>query len=131
MNKLKLLLVSVVLLNACDNVAEKTFTPPASTLAPSPAGGWVGRWVGVEGLHLTVEKEEAAGEGHYLLTMQYGVDASDSGTFHGKATDKGIVFTRPDGEHLLRVGNGEATGLKWLANKQNCLLVQPGEGYCR
>ena len=28
-------------------------------------------------------------------------------------------------------GNGDAAGLKYLAGKQDCLVVKPGEGYCR
>ncbi len=31
---------------------------------------------------------------------------------------------------MLRAGDGEATGLKWLADK-DCLIVATGEGYCR
>ena len=72
-----------------------------------------------------------AGRGHYLLTMQYGLDADDLGTFKGEAAEDGIAFTRPDGPQLLRAGDGEATGLKWLADKKDCLIVDTGEGYCR
>lgn len=129
MKKKKFWLCGVILLSACNNVPEKSVTRPAP--AASPASGWSGKWVGVEGLTLTIKEEGKAGEGNYLLTMQYGLDASDSGTFHGKATEQGIVFTRPDGEHTLRAGDGKATGLKWLADKNNCLIVQQGEGYCR
>ena len=27
--------------------------------------------------------------------------------------------------------DGDATGLKYLAGKKDCLTVEPGEGYCR
>lgn len=128
------ILLSVLFLSACDNAAEKP-TATAAVEAPassaSPAAGWVGKWVGVEGLYLTIAKDEAAGEGNYLLTMQYSLDAGDKGTFKGKATAQGISFTRPDGEQTLRAGDGAATGLKWLAEKKDCLVVQQGEGYCR
>ncbi|MCF5367479.1 hypothetical protein, partial [Pseudomonas sp. PA-4-8C] len=109
---------------------------PASvqaTLVPEtpPTDKWVGKWIGVEGLHLTIAKDDSIGRGHYLLTMQYGLDADDAGTFKGEATDDGIAFTRPDGPQLLRAGDGAATGLKWLADKKDCLVVATGEGYCR
>ncbi|MGB9097997.1 hypothetical protein [Erwinia sp.] len=133
MKQLPLILLCVLMLSACDNAAEKP--APAASEAPSasssPAAGWVGKWVGVEGLSLTISKDEALGEGNYLLTMQYSLDATDKGTFKGKATPQGMTFTRPDGEHTLRAGDGAATGLKWLAEKKDCLVVQPGEGYCR
>ncbi len=88
---------------------------------------WVGRWTGVEGTYLVVSK--AAGDGKYRLEMQYTLD--DKGTFDGVATEGGITFTRPDGSYTLHATNGDATGLKYLAGKQDCLTVKTGEGYCR
>ncbi|MBP5979423.1 MAG: hypothetical protein KA748_04390 [Halomonas sp.] len=108
-----------------DTVAEQSQPPHEVT------DQWVGRWVGVEGLVLDVSQDDSAGPGHYLLEMQYGLDADQSGTFEGQATDEGISFSRDDGQQLLRAGDGEATGLKWLAEKEDCLVVQSGEGYCR
>ena len=67
----------------------------------------------------------------YLLTMKYGLDNDDAGTFKGEANEDGITFTRPDGPQQLSAGDGEATGLKWLADKKDCLIVDTGEGYCR
>lgn len=91
------------------------------------ADGWVGRWRGVEGLNLVIAKGEAPGT--YSLDMQYSLD--DKGVFVGTATAAGIAFTRPDGAQVLRPTDGDATGLKWLAGKKDCLTVKQGEGYCR
>ncbi|MEP9358223.1 hypothetical protein [Sphingomonas sp. KR3-1] len=90
-------------------------------------GDWVGRWKGVEGTYLKVSKGKDAGT--YKLEMQYTLD--DKGTFDGKGTNTGIAFTRPDGDHVLTPSDGDATGLKWLAGKKDCLTVKSGEGYCR
>lgn len=92
---------------------------------------WVGRWIGVEGLFLEISKDEPAGPGHYRLHMRYGLDADQIGTFEGQATAEGIRFNRGDGPQLLRAGDGEATGMKWLLEKEDCLVVATGEGYCR
>ncbi|MFB9866759.1 hypothetical protein [Vreelandella sulfidaeris] len=92
---------------------------------------WVGRWIGVEGLFLEISKDEPAGPGHYRLHMRYGLDADQIGTFEGQATAEGIRFNRGDGPQLLRAGDGEATGMKWLLEKEDCLIVATGEGYCR
>ncbi|MFF7708727.1 hypothetical protein [Pseudomonas sp. NPDC007930] len=110
------LLLSALLLGACSP------TPP-------PTDAWLGRWVGVEGLVLQIDPAADGKPGHYRLAMQYSLD--DHGTFDGQADGNAITFTRPDGAHQLVPGNGAATGLKWLADKQNCLVVQEGEGYCR
>lgn len=99
----------------------------ADATAVASADGWVGRWRGVEGLNLVIAKGDAPGR--YRLDMQYSLD--DKGVFEGRATDEGIAFERPDGAHVLRPTDGEATGLKWLADKKDCLTVASGEGYCR
>jgi hypothetical protein len=137
MKKFLFVLSALALLTACDQASKQAPKPaPPSvqaTLVPEtpPTDKWVGKWISVEGLHLTIAKDDSVGRGHYLLTMQYGLDADDSGTFKGEAAEDGIAFTRPDGPQLLRAGDGEATGLKWLADKKDCLIVATGEGYCR
>jgi hypothetical protein len=88
---------------------------------------WVGRWKGVEGTYLVVSKGKDAGT--YKLEMQYTLD--DKGVFDGRGSTEGIAFTRPDGDQTLRPSDGDATGLKWLAGKKDCLTVKTGEGYCR
>jgi hypothetical protein len=88
---------------------------------------WVGRWTGVEGTYLVVSNGDAPGR--YKLEMQYTLD--DKGSFDGTATADGIAFTRPDGAQTLRATDGDATGLKYLAGKKDCLTVKTGEGYCR
>lgn len=92
--------------------------------------GWIGKWIGVEGLVLTINKDPS-GPGRYRLANTYSLDPGATGVFAGTATQEGIVFTRPDGPKLLRATDGEATGLKYLADKKDCLTVAPGEGYCR
>lgn len=137
MKKILFVLSALALLTACNQASTPAPKPaPPSvqaTLVPEtpPTDKWGGKWIGVEGLHLTIVKDDSVGRGHYLLTMQYGLDADDSGTFKGEAAEDGIAFTRPDGPQLLRAGDGEATGLKWLADKKDCLIVATGEGYCR
>lgn len=101
----------------------------SSAAAPTNRDGWVGRWIGVEGLNLTVSKGKSAGL--YSLKMQYGTDEDMSGTFEGVGTAEGIAFVRPDGNQVLRASTGDDTGLKYLAGKTDCLKVKDGEGYCR
>ncbi|TKD50359.1 hypothetical protein [Sphingomonas baiyangensis] len=101
---------------------------PAGNAAIAVADGWVGRWTGPEGLALDIAADEAR-PGRYDLTMQYTLD--DRGEFTGTATPEGIAFTRRDGPQVLRASDGDGTGLKWLAGKQDCLRVRDGEGYCR
>lgn len=52
-------------------------------------------------------------------------------TFPATATAEGISFERDGVRESIRVTDGAATGMKWLADKSDCLTVKPGEGYCR
>jgi len=100
-------------------------TPNPSDTAPMEAE-YLGRWVGVEGMYLNVTKKPGGG---VSLDMQWDLD--HKGTFDGSVTAEGLRFTRDGVAETAVRTNGDATGLKYLAGKKNCLTVKPGEGYCR
>ena len=102
----------------------------ACTSEPAPApppDRLLGRWIGVEGMTLVVAAGTAPGR--YALDMQWDLD--HRGTFAGTANGQSIVFERGGVRETLRPSDGNATGLKYLAGKTDCLTVQIGEGYCR
>jgi len=101
----------------------------AGLVDPPAAEGWIGRWKGVEGLTLEIAADPAKRPGHYRLTDRYTLD--DKGVFDGVAKGDTIVFSRPDGPQVLREADGKDTGLKYLADKSDCLMVKSGEAYCR
>jgi hypothetical protein len=94
------------------------------TDAPLPTDAWVGTWTGVEGLRIDIEKVGAA----YKLHI---VNMDGEGDYSGVPDGEKIVFERAGKTETLTHGDGKATGLKWLADKTNCLVIQPGEGFCR
>ena len=97
---------------------------------PGKYDDWVGKWLGVEGTYLDIEKPQGEDEkADYVLTMQYDLD--HKGTFDGYSTQQGIAFSRNGDRYVLKKGSGDETGLKYLAGKQKCLIVKEGEGYCR
>jgi hypothetical protein len=93
-----------------------------------PAGAatdaWVGRWIGPEGTYL----ELAGANGVYEVTIK---DLDAARTFTGSAASDRIEFRRDGVTESIRATNCDATGMKWLAGKVNCLTIKPGEGYCR
>ena len=94
--------------------------------AALPTDGWVGKWIGVEGLVLDIQP---AGErGRYVLSVTL-LDGTKS--YEGTADGDAIRFTRDGRPESIRAATGDQTGLKWLAGKQNCLMIQQGEGFCR
>lgn len=70
----------------------------------------------------------SGGQGRYDITIQ-NLDGPRS--FTGRAAGEHIEFERNGQRETLRATDGQATGMKWLADKKDCLSVRPGEGYCR
>lgn len=103
-----------------------TATP---VMASVPTNAWVGRWVGPEGTFLEIANKDGLYSGRYTLTNRYSLDAQAS--FEALADRNSLVFTRNGTKLRLIAGSGDETGMKWLAGKTNCLIVAPGEGYCR
>lgn len=101
-------------------------SPPVVSHAPAkPATDqWVGQWNGPEGTFLQI----AGGGGQYEVTIR-NLDGPRS--FAGTAAGDRIEFERDGVKESVRATNGTATGMKWLAEKSNCLTVRAGEGYCR
>ena len=87
---------------------------------------WAGKWTGVEGMYVNIA---VADPGRYKLDMQSDLDTK--GSYDGEDGTDGIKFRRGEEELVLRRGSGDDTGLKYLADKTDCLVVKPGEGYCR
>jgi heat shock protein HslJ len=85
---------------------------------------WLGRWDGVEGTYLRLAKKGDK----YVVEIS---DLDGPKTFEGLGDGNRIQFTRDGKTEFISAGNGQATGMKWLADKKNCLLTRQGEGWCR
>ena len=101
-------------------------TPPASADSTQMEASYLGRWTGVEGMYLVVASKPGGG---VTLDMQWDLD--NKGMFDGSVTAEGLRFMRNGVAESAVHTDGEATGLKYLAGKQDCLTVKPGEGYCK
>lgn len=116
--------------NAGDNAMAGAEAPVAHAPVAAPAAlvtdGWIGRWVGVEGLALQVSA--GAAPGTYRLDMSL---MDSKATYVGTAAGDTIRFTRDGTVETLRHTTGTETGLKWLAGKKDCLTVKEGIGFCR
>lgn len=99
---------------------------PASASTPTSAApdGWIGQWNGPEGTFLRL----SGGQGQYDITIQ---NLDGPRPFKGRAAGEHIEFERDGRAETLRRTDGQATGMKWLDGKRDCLTVRAGEGYCR
>lgn len=98
----------------------------AATPGTDSPEGWIGKWVGVEGLALDISKGDAPGQ--YMLKIAL---LDGTATYDGTADGDTIRFTRDGKEERVRRAKGTETGLKYLAEKTDCLMIQVGEGFCR
>ncbi|MET0555176.1 MAG: hypothetical protein ABW221_19190 [Vicinamibacteria bacterium] len=123
-------LVSFVLVTAACAPAERAAPPPASTQPPAPttpprAESWLGEWKGVEGTFLRLERK---GPG-YAVTI---ANLDGPRTFDATGAGDTVTFTRDGKSETIRATDGAGTGMKWLADRKDCLVVTAGsEGFCR
>ena len=54
-----------------------------------------------------------------------------SATYQGTSAGDRLEFKRDGKTESLHAGNGQDTGMKWLLDKKNCLIIRTGEGFCR
>jgi len=90
----------------------------------SPTDLWLGHWNGPEGTYLLLAKN-----GDKYVVKIRSLDGLD--TYEGVAAGDRIQFTRDGKAESIRAGSGEETGMKWLLDKKNCLIIKTGEGFCR
>jgi hypothetical protein len=108
------------------DVSPPPVAPPAAGDTTKIEADYLGRWTGVEGMYLVVATKPGGG---VTLDMQWDLD--NKGMFDGSVTAEGLRFMRNGVAESAVHTDGEATGLKYLAGKQDCLTVKPGEGYCK
>ena len=106
------------------DVAAGAAEPVANDLGTPIADQWAGVWRGPEGTSLEIEKQEVG----YRLVIS---NLDGPREFHGIGAQDLMEFERDGKRETLRAGDGAATGMKWLAEKRDCLVVREGEGYCR
>lgn len=128
----------IVLTTACQNRDQTAANPPVNaagnssttavatppTEANSQSDKWLGQWNGPEGTFLLLSKN---GE-RYVVKIQ-SLDGPQ--TYEGVSVGNRIQFERDGKTESIRAGTGAETGMKWLLDEKNCLIIKTGEGFCR
>ena len=105
--------------------AEQVVAPkPEVALSTSSPSQWIGEWQGPEGTLIEIAQDGEA----FLITI---TNLDGPRTFQGHASGDRLLFERDGQSEAIRFGTGAQTGMKWLAEKRECLVVKQGEGYCR
>ena len=103
--------------------------PPPKSTAALPATNnatdkWLGNWSDPEGTYLVLSKN---GDKYVVLINSLDGPA----TYEGTSTGERIEFQRNGKTESIHAGNGHDTGMKWLMDETNCLIIKTGEGFCR
>jgi len=103
--------------------------PSAEATSPAIGGSespdkWLGRWIGPEGTYLHLSKN-----GDKYVVEIRSLDGLK--TYEGVHAGDRIQFARDGNTETIRAGTGIDTGMKWLLDKKNCLIIKTGEGFCR
>lgn len=106
-------------LSACKEEGGQTTDAPTRV-----TDGWNGRWTGVEGTYLDISTTASPPQ----VTIK---DLDGVSSYDAIVQEDSITFVRNMKPEVLRAGTGEQTGMKWLADKKDCLYITLGEGYCR
>lgn len=102
-----------------------TTTPAADVKTDPKAETLVGKWQGVEGTYLNITEKD----GKYSVEIK---DLDKAETFDGTKKGDVIEFTRKGKTETVKHATGEETGMKYLLEEKNCVVITKGsEGYCR
>ena len=121
-----ILIGSVVASSGCEE--RNRSREPEDTPQSSSARQWLGLWQGPEGTSLKLDEMN----GRFSITIRNldGPRRFDA-KFDGKDGKGSLTFERDGVLETIRAGSGKDTGMKWFADKSDCLVVKFGEGYCR
>jgi hypothetical protein len=125
--------VAALALAACSPPAQTSAAPSETPMVSAdakkpapPTDAWIGKWIGVEGNFLDMQAGSAPGV--YAITEQ---TLDGPKTFVGTGKDMTIEIVDGGKTLAIHAGSGDDTGLKYLAGKTDCLIIESGRGFCR
>jgi hypothetical protein len=104
--------------------SNSTATPASRAATGKLTDQWLGKWIGPEGTYLLLSNHGAG----YLVEIN---SLDGLATYEGTSVGDHIDFQRNGKTESIRAGSGQETGMKWLLDKKNCLIIRTGEGFCR
>ena len=132
-------IVIMVLMTACQDHNQSpagpsptvpgSSAPTSPTTAPAASANnvtdrWLGHWNGPKGTYLLLSKSDD----QYVVKIR----SLDGPAIHeGVAAGDRIEFNRDGKTESIRAGSGKETGMKWLLEKRDCLIIKQSEGFCR
>lgn len=120
------------LITSCNRIPDNTphtqshLSTPSNIARPSSLPeNWLGLWRGPEGTSLLLSKTSP---NRYEISIR---SLDGVATYPGVSDQGEITFIRAGQSERIRAGSGRDTGMKWLLDKNSCLVIRPGEGFCK
>lgn len=101
--------------------------------APVRANGgndYIGRWEGLDGRFMLIEKNGEAGPTPYAVTMRYDLDKAEQ-SFPAEIEGTSVFVQRNGSRYEFEPGDGRASSDTRLHERKDCLSTSRGETYCR
>ncbi len=140
-----LLVVGLALWSFTGTDEKKDGTVPLVTLpqqgaqqvaSPAPAirkkGGddYIGRWEGLDGRFMLIEKNAEASTTRYAVTMRYDLDQAEQ-RFPAEMEGTSVFVQRNGSRYEFAPSDGRASSDTRLRERKDCLSTSRGETYCR
>jgi glucose/arabinose dehydrogenase len=85
---------------------------------------WQGSWDAPDGHFIRITRLD---QGYEVVIK----DAGGAQSFHGDDDGDVLKFERNGVTDTIRTSDGKGTGVAGLEGRNTCLVIRPGEGFCR
>jgi hypothetical protein len=117
-------IAALFLVVGCQRYQPSPAQPSTTAATTNLTDQWLGQWNGPEGTYLVLSKNG----NRYIVKIQ---SLDGPATYEGVSAGDRIQFERNGKMEAIHAGSGNDTGMKWLLDEQNCLVIKVGEGFCR
>jgi hypothetical protein len=124
MPKSRIWIIALLMTVVIEGCKDRNPPPKTATVADNVTNKWLGKWIGPEGTYLVLSKNAEK----YVVEIN---SLDGPATYNGASAGDRIEFQRNGKTEYIHAGNGRDTGMKWLLEKSNCLIIKTGEGFCR
>lgn len=103
---------------------------PAPVVATKGGDAYIGRWEGLDGRFMLIEKNVEAEPAPYTVTMRYDLDQPEQ-SFPAEMEGPSVFVQRNGGRYEFVPSDGRASSDTRLRDRTDCLSTNRGEAYCR
>lgn len=105
-------------------------TSPAPVIKKNGGDDYIGRWEGLDGRFMLIEKNAEAAPTPYAVTMRHDLDQAEQ-RFPAEMEGTSVLVQRNGSRYEFAPSDGRASSDTRLHERKDCLSTSRGETYCR